>query len=259
MKRWLFVFCVLLGAGCFVSCAVQRYRLDPAGRVVDTAGTFLNDRLGLSFYFGHFYTQHGNCPLDRSAARMLADCGIDPKTDTILFGGGAMFCVNRYSRPSYLDETKEHPLSWEHHRNYLRYTLLDTVHNRRTGYIEEEGCLFSNENLRKYCNSGQMELLETTTFTRKVKVCRRTRTVLIEDLLPYKDHYISMIYVYKMWNGKNDDKFHTWKGGSRIWDMSAPDNMIGYWSRPQSNFELRLSRENGMRLKMTLPIPESTE
>ncbi|MFR5871635.1 MAG: hypothetical protein ACLUEV_08590 [Alistipes sp.] len=103
MKRWLLVFCAFLCAGSFVSCGVQRYRVDSASRVVDTAGTFRNDRLGLSFYFSKFYTQHGSCPLDRAAARMLAACEIDPKTDTVLFGGGMMFCVLRYSRPSYLN------------------------------------------------------------------------------------------------------------------------------------------------------------
>ncbi len=62
MKRWLLVFCAFLCAGSFVSCGVQRYRVDSASRVVDTAGTFRNDRLGLSFYFSKFYTQHGELP-----------------------------------------------------------------------------------------------------------------------------------------------------------------------------------------------------
>ena len=158
MKRWLLVFCAFLCAGSFVSCGVQRYRVDSASRVVDTAGTFRNDRLGLSFYFSKFYTQHGSCPLDRAAARMLAACEIDPKTDTVLFGGGMMFCVLRYSRPSYLNETKKHPLSWEHHRNCSVYPLLDTVQNRPSGFVAEQKCLFSNENLRKYCTPEEIEL-----------------------------------------------------------------------------------------------------
>ena len=184
MKRWLLVFCAFLCAGSFVSCGVQRYRVDSASRVVDTAGTFRNDRLGLSFYFSKFYTQHGSCPLDRAAARMLAACEIDPKTDTVLFGGGMMFCVLRNSRPSYLNETKKHPLSWEHHRNCSVYPLLDTVQNRPSGFVAEQKCLFSNENLRKYCTPEEIELLTTSSFTRKVKVCKRAKTVLIEDLIP---------------------------------------------------------------------------
>ena len=259
MKRWLLVFCAFLCAGSFVSCGVQRYRVDSASRVVDTAGTFRNDRLGLSFYFGSFYTQHGSCPLDRAAARMLAACEIDPKTDTVLFGGGMMFCVLRYSRPSYLNETKKHPLSWEHHRNCSVYPLLDTVQNRPSGFVAEQKCLFSNENLRKYCTPEEIELLTTSSFTRKVKVCKRAKTVLIEDLIPWKGHAVSMIYVLKMWNGKDWDEFQTWKGGGHLSDPSAPDNMMSDWRRPQSDFDLRLTRENGMRMKLPSRIPEQPE
>lgn len=65
-----------------------------------------------------------------------------------------------------------------------------------------------------------------------------------------------MIYVLKMWNGKDWDEFQTWKGGGHLSDPSAPDNMMSYWRRPQSDFDLRLTRENGMRMKLPSRIPE---
>ena len=169
------------------------------------------------------------------------------------------FWSSEYLIEKYLSLPKKHPLSWEHHRNCSVYPLLDTVQNRPSGFVAEQKCLFSNENLRKYCTPEEIELLTTSSFTRKVKVCKRAKTVLIEDLIPWKGCAVSMIYVLKMWNGKDWDEFQTWKGGGHLSDPSAPDNMMSYWRRPQSDFDLRLTRENGMRMKLPSRIPEQPE
>ena len=169
--------------------------------------------VGIVVLLRQFYTQHGSCPLDRAAARMLAACEIDPKTDTVLFGGGMMFCVLRYSRPSYLNETKNI-------RSVGSITELFGLSVARYG----------TEPALRLCRGAEMPVLEREPA--EILYARRDRTV--DDFVVYPQSEslqtrqngadrrpdslegcaVSMIYVLKMWNGKDWDEFQTWKGAA---------------------------------------------
>jgi hypothetical protein len=221
------------------SCATQ-YTVSTAGRLSADSVFYRNDSLKTKFYFGHYNAQYGFTPIDRYARRILSYCEIDSNSDVILFSGHGLFCIERYSVPSYLLSDEE--------LSYQEFSLLEEKENDRTAYIGDVFYRFQNRSLGKYPEEI-VNVFKETKITRNVQVFRGKRMVITEDLIPYKGHYISMIYITKEFRrGTPIDKLHTWAGGNVFYDPTAPNQMLNRQKGWIYDRNLRMTRENGMRL-----------
>lgn len=231
------------------SCSVKKYAVSPNGRLIDSIYTYRNDSLGICFYFGSFRTQYGFIPLDKYASKLLSYSEINPKSDTILFAGTGFFCINRHSTPSYL-KTSSLP---EEKRAYREYPLIDDSDNITfKRYVGERGLLLKMDDLKRLYTTEQIDSLRKVCFIRKVRVFQNQQLVIIEDLLPYQDHYISMIYIIK--ECKEISKLHSWKGGSVFYDPTSPDRLMSRSKGWYYDFDLIVTRENGRRLVLGVDL-----
>lgn len=224
----------------FNACAVQ-HRIDCNGVVQDDQRTYLNDSMGIDLLLGHYHAQYGFIPIDREASRLLSYCEIDPGKDIILFAGTGFFCVERYSVPSYLNEEWD-----EHELPYQKIFLLDEADNYWANYEEERHFLFQNPTLFRNFPRETIDSLKKIVITRNVRAWPRKEMTITEDLIPYKDHYISMIYIDRRYNRRFD--YHSWRGGNTFYDPTSPNRMRIRQAGWKYDFDLRLTRENGMRL-----------
>lgn len=240
------IVAMLLSAASLTSCGAQRYAVDPSGRLTDSTYSYRNDVKELDFIFGSYRTQYGFVDVDRHARRILRKMEVDPARDTILFSGSQFFCIDRRSEPSYLRERKDHPLSLDDRRNYVSLPVLDMRDLHRSGLASEEAFRFTEDRVRNDLPRSVRELLRSTHMTRKTKVFPRRKTVLTEYRIPWRDRHISMIFVEREYNGK--DELHSWKGGGAFRNPAAPDNLGFRGAGWQFDFDLRMTRENAMRL-----------
>ena len=221
MKSVFYItFCALLllwGS----SCHVTQYALAPHGRLIDSLSAYRNDSLGVCFYFDGYRTQYGFIPLDRYANKP----------------------------PSYL-KTAALP---EDDRAYQEYPLLDDAdYFTLRKYLGERGLLLKLKDLKQLYPPEQIDSLRRTKFIRKVQTFPRQKLLIVEDLLPYRGHYISMIYVTKRY--KSPHKLHSWRGGSVFYDPTTPDRLMSRSEDCYYDFDLRMTRENGRRLALDVDL-----
>ena len=231
-----------------ISCAPQHYIKQSGGVLIDSIATYRNDEKGICFYFGHHMTQYGNLPVTSSVNKVLSFCEFNPKSDTILFIGAGILCVERYTVPYYLE--KQSPKREKY--QYQTCPLLETKDNNPAGPIYENGFHCMNYQLKKMPRSDEIiQLLSSSTFTRKVRMFKRQKAIVTEDLLPYKGHYIALIYYTK----KREDWSDTirWDTGTLECDPTTLNNLLNRETvRWKYDVSLRTTRENGMRLKLQM-------
>lgn len=241
LVRLRIITCVLI----FCSCASKQYIINTDGYIVDSVSTYRNDSKEFCFYFDHYHTQKGYLPLTKGVRKILSNCEFNAKSDTVLFIGVNLICVERYSVPSYLKTQKDDK------RKYQLCPLLEIKDNDPFGPVSEAGFHCMNHHLNKLPNAKDVKkLLSSSSFIRNVRIYKYKKSVVIEDLIPFENHHIAMVYLRKKRTGK---KHSSWEYGSLEEDPTEPYNLLNRETiRWKYDFDLRLTRENGMRLKLRM-------
>ena len=104
-----------------------------------------------------------------------------------------------------------------------------------------------NYQLKKMPHSDEiMQMLSSSSFTRKVQIYKRQNAIIIEDLLPFRGHYIALIHYEREGDGSNKIK---WDAGTLNQDPTILNNLLNRETiRWKYDAKLRMTRENGMRL-----------